>query len=213
MYFISCFIGLYRCSSCIHYLSWLFRASLCIAAYLSWHCWASLVSSSSHGCASQVIAWNCRRFSGIVFFTGLYSFLFLLNHLSWHRRASLASLPILPRASVVASLGIAAHRWASHRCVSLLAWLGISRFFTASYGWVSQAIAGNCWPFLENVFFLQDYMVFHSRFTISPGIAGHRGHRCVSLLASLGIFRFLGIAAHRWASQLSFSSKPEMLQT
>ena len=54
--------------------------------------------------------------------------------------------------------------------------------------------------------------LLHSRFTISPGIAGHRGHRCVSLTASLGIFRSLCIAAHRWESQLSFIITPEMLQ-
>ena len=102
---------------------------------------------------------------------------------------------MLPRASFVASLRIAGHRIAAylfwHRWASLVS----SQLCMAKHRRSSPGIAGRSWT----SFFLQDYIVFHSRFIISPGIAGHRGHRCVSLLASLGIFRSLGIAAHRWA--------------
>jgi len=115
------------------------------------------------------------------------------GHLSWHPWASL--------------------RIAGHRIAAYLSWhrrasLVSSQLRMAGHRRSSPGIAGRSWI----TFFLQDYIVFHSRFIISPGIAGHLGHRCVSLLASLGIFRSLGIAAHRWASQLSFSCKLEILQ-
>ncbi len=109
-----------------------------------------------------------------------------------------------------------------HRCISLLALLGISCFFKLAW----LRIAGHRLELpalLGYRFFLQDYIVFHSCLTISPCIAGHRWHRCLCCqghlswhpCASLGIaslrispgiaghlsflhsFVWLGIAGHR----------------
>ena len=55
-------------------------------------------------------------------------------------------------------------------------------------------------------FFLQDYIVFHSCLTISPGIAGHRWHRCLSCQGHLSWHPWasLRIAGHRIAAYLSW---------
>ena len=103
---------------CFHYLSWLFRASLCIAAYLSWHCWASFVSSQLRMAGHRRSSPGSAGLLCISFFCSvLYRFSFLLYYLSWHRRASRASLRIL------ASLGIF-RGIPGHRCASL----GIAAF-------------------------------------------------------------------------------------
>ena len=113
----------HRCLSCQGHLLWHPWASLRIAghriaAYLSWHVWASLVSSQLR------MAGYCRPSPGIAgrswitfFFTGLYGVSFSFHYLSWHRRASRASLRISP--------GIAGHlSFPWHRCASL----GIAAF-------------------------------------------------------------------------------------
>ena len=55
-------------------------------------------------------------------------------------------------------------------------------------------------------FFLQDYIVFYSCLTISPGIAGHRWHRCLSCQGHLSWHPWasLRIAGHRIAAYLSW---------
>ena len=108
--------------------------------------------------------------------------------------------PALFSLSLLAFPGIAVHR-----CVSLLALLGISCFFKLAW----LRIAGHRLElpaFLGYRFFLQDYIVFHSCLTISPGSAGHRWHRCLSCQGHLSWHPWasLRIAGHRIAAYLSW---------
>ena len=94
-----------------------------IAAYLSWHCWASFVSSQLRMAGHRRSSPGSAGLLCISFFCSvLYRFSFLLYYLSWHRRALRASLRISP--------GIAGH----------LSWYP---WALTGYRWISQSIAGH----------------------------------------------------------------------
>ena len=131
----------------------------------------------------------------------------LLRNVGWKTFSILVDRlelkPALFSLSLLAFPGIAVHR-----CVSLLALLGISCFFKLAW----LRIAGHrleLQALLGYRFFLQDYIVFHSCLIISPcidifllfSVISFFILALLSLLASPGI---AGIAAyfswHRWAS-------------